>query len=40
MENREAVIDFNEPPPILVVEGVSPSTHTDDYRSKQAEYGR
>ena len=24
MENREAVIDFNEPPPLLVVEVVSP----------------
>jgi Uma2 family endonuclease len=38
MENREAVIDFNEPP-ILVVEVVSPSTQTEDYRSKRAEYG-
>ncbi len=39
MENREAVIDLNEPPPLLVVEVVSPSTQTDDYRSKRAEYG-
>lgn len=39
MENREAVIDFNEPPPLLVVEVVSPSTKTDDYRSKRSEYG-
>ena len=39
MENREAVIDFNEPPPILVVEVVSPSSKTDDYRSKRSEYG-
>ncbi|SRR5579883_2139277 len=39
MENREAVIDFNEPPPLLVVEVVSPSTQTDDYRSKRSEYG-
>ena len=39
MENREAVINFNEPPPILVVEVVSPSSKTDDYRSKRAEYG-
>ncbi len=39
MTDREAVIDFNEPPPILVVEVVSPSTKTDDYRSKRAEYG-
>ncbi|MGA7934744.1 MAG: Uma2 family endonuclease [Kovacikia sp.] len=39
MANREAVIDLNEPPPILVVEVVSPSTKTEDYRSKRAEYG-
>ena len=39
MENREAIINFNEPPPILVVEVVSPSSKTDDYRSKRAEYG-
>jgi len=39
MENREAVINFNEPPPILVVEVVSPSTKTEDYRSKRGEYG-
>jgi len=39
MANREAVIDFNEPPPLLVVEVVSPSTQADDYRSKRAEYG-
>jgi Uma2 family endonuclease len=39
LENREAVIDLNEPPPILVVEVVSPSTKTDDYRSKRSEYG-
>ncbi len=39
MSDREAVINFNEPPPILVVEVVSPSTKTDDYRSKRAEYG-
>ena len=39
MEDREAVINFNEPPPILVVEVVSPSSKTDDYRSKRAEYG-
>ncbi len=36
---REAVINLNEPPPFLVVEVVSPSTQTDDYRSKRAEYG-
>jgi Uma2 family endonuclease len=39
MADRAAVIDFNEPPPILVVEVVSPSTKTDDYRSKRGEYG-
>lgn len=39
MSEREAVVNLNEPPPILVVEVVSPSTKTDDYRSKRAEYG-
>jgi Uma2 family endonuclease len=39
MSDREAVINFNEPPPIIVVEVVSPSTKTDDYRSKRSEYG-
>ncbi len=39
MRDREAVINLNEPPPILVVEVVSPSTKADDYRSKRAEYG-
>ncbi len=39
MSDREAVINLNEPPPILVVEVVSPSTKADDYRSKRAEYG-
>lgn len=39
MANREAVIDFNESPPLLVVEVVSPSTKADDYRSKRSEYG-
>jgi Uma2 family endonuclease len=39
MAEREAVINFNETPPLLVVEVVSPSTQTDDYRSKRAEYG-
>ncbi|UFP95047.1 Uma2 family endonuclease [Gloeobacter morelensis] len=37
--DREAIINLNEPPPILVVEVVSPTTKTDDYRSKRAEYG-
>jgi Uma2 family endonuclease len=39
MAQREAVIDFNETPPFLLVEVVSPSTKTDDYRSKRSEYG-
>ncbi|MBE9079141.1 Uma2 family endonuclease [Romeria aff. gracilis LEGE 07310] len=39
MADREAVINFNEPPPLLIVEVVSPSTKTDDYRSKRSEYG-
>jgi Uma2 family endonuclease len=39
MADREAIINFNEPPPVLVVEVVSPSTKTDDYRSKRSEYG-
>jgi Uma2 family endonuclease len=39
MANREAVINLNEPPPLLVVEVVSPSTKNDDYRSKRTEYG-
>lgn len=39
LAHREAVIDLHEPPPLLVVEVVSPSTDTDDYRSKRSEYG-
>jgi Uma2 family endonuclease len=39
MGEREAVVNLNEPPPLLVVEVVSPSTKTDDYRSKRSEYG-
>jgi Uma2 family endonuclease len=38
LEAREAVIEFTEPPPILVVEAVSESTKTTDYRAKRAEY--
>lgn len=38
LSNREAVIELNEPPPLLVVEVVSPSTQTTDYRSKRSEY--
>jgi Uma2 family endonuclease len=39
MSERVAVIDLTEPPPLLVVEIVSPSTQSDDYRSKRTEYG-
>lgn len=39
MADREAVIDLNQPPPLLVVEVISPSTRIDDTRSKRAEYG-
>lgn len=39
MAEQEAVINFNETHPFLVVEVVSLSTQTDDYRSKRAEYG-
>lgn len=38
MSGREAVVDLNEPPPLLVVEVVSRSTQADDYRSKPSEY--
>jgi Uma2 family endonuclease len=38
LANREAVIELDEPPPILVVEVVSESTKTADYRSKRSEY--
>ena len=37
-KNREAFIPLNEPPPILVVEVVSPSTIAIDYREKYREY--
>ncbi len=39
MSNREAIVNMNEPPPLLVIEVVSPSTKSDDYRSKRGEYG-
>jgi Uma2 family endonuclease len=39
LADREAVINLNERPPLLVVEVVSLSTQMDDYRSKRAEYG-
>lgn len=38
LQTREAVIALNEPPPMLVVEVVSPSTSKDDYRAKLSEY--
>lgn len=38
LKNREAVIELNEPPPLLVVEVVSESTKTVDYRAKRVEY--
>lgn len=38
MSHREAVIRAHEPPPKLVVEVVSPSAKTEDYRSKWVEY--
>lgn len=38
LQNREAVIRLNEPPPLLVVEVVSESTKSIDYRAKRAEY--
>ena len=38
MANREAVIDLNEPSPLLVVEVVSESTKSADYRAKYSEY--
>lgn len=38
LRNPEAVIELNEPPPLLVVEVVSESTKTVDYRAKRVEY--
>jgi Uma2 family endonuclease len=38
MQEREAVIELNSPPPILVVEVVSESTASTDYRAKYTEY--
>ncbi|NJL91936.1 MAG: Uma2 family endonuclease [Coleofasciculaceae cyanobacterium SM2_1_6] len=38
LQNREAVIDLGEPPPLLVVEVVSPRTRNTDCRLKVAEY--
>jgi Uma2 family endonuclease len=38
LRNREAIIELNESPPILVVEVVSESTKVVDYRAKRVEY--
>lgn len=38
LQNREAVIALNKPPPLLVIEVVSESTKSTDYRAKRAEY--
>ncbi|UBF28893.1 Uma2 family endonuclease [Kovacikia minuta CCNUW1] len=38
MDDREAVILAHQAPPKLVVEVVSPSTQTEDYRAKWVEY--
>ncbi len=38
LKNCEAVIELNEPSPILVIEVVSESTKTTDYRAKRVEY--
>jgi Uma2 family endonuclease len=38
LRTREAVIELNEPPRILVIEVVSESTKTADYRAKRVEY--
>ncbi len=38
LQNREAVIRLNEAPPLLVVEVISASTKSVDYRAKRAEY--
>ncbi|MGB3295670.1 MAG: Uma2 family endonuclease [Phormidesmis sp.] len=38
MLKRAAVIDLDEPPPLLVVEVISPSTQREDYRAKRLKY--
>ena len=38
LQTREAVIELNESPPLLVVEVVSESTKAVDYRAKRTEY--
>lgn len=37
LADREAVIDFEDPAPRLVVEGVSPSTQLTDYQVKRSQ---
>jgi Uma2 family endonuclease len=38
LQDQEAVIDLHDPPPLLVVEVVSESTRSTDYRAKRSEY--
>jgi Uma2 family endonuclease len=38
MQTKEALIDLQDPPPLLVVEVVSSSTVSTDYRAKYSEY--
>ncbi|NEU71048.1 Uma2 family endonuclease [Hassallia byssoidea VB512170] len=38
LRNREAVIELNEEPPLLIVEVVSAGTESRDHRAKRAEY--
>ncbi|WP_373540060.1 Uma2 family endonuclease [Chamaesiphon sp.] len=38
LATREVVIEFTQSPPLLVVEVVSESTKTTDYRAKRSEY--
>lgn len=38
LRNRKAIIELNEPPPLLVVEVVSESIKIVDYRVKRVEY--
>ncbi len=38
LQTKEAAIDFDLNPPLLVIEVVSPSTKSIDYRAKRTEY--
>ena len=38
MRDKQAIVRLNDPPPILVVEIVSESTLSTDYRAKRVEY--